>query len=121
MMPDKGTLWGEDQMSVSIHYRIKELIEETNEAFDICASSGHMNTDYAEFAAMSISDFKRALGKPDLTDRQLTRMLRKGGTKYRKNTPKDHWAMFLAGYVTNQSNGNDKALKVRDSWQQRNK
>ncbi len=108
-------------MSVSVHYRIKELIEETNEAFDICASYEHVNTDYAEFAAMSISDFKRALDKPDLTDRQLTQMLRKGGNKYRKSTPKNHWAMFLAGYVTNQSNGNDKALKVRDSWLQGNK
>lgn len=108
-------------MSISVHYRIKELIEQTNEAFEICASFDHVNTDYAEFAAMSLSDFKNALGAPDLTDRQLVKMLRKGRNKYEKRTPKNHWSMFLAGYVTNQTNGNDKTLKARDSWAHGNK
>ncbi len=105
-------------MSVSVHYKIKQLIEETNNAFDIYAACDHMNTDYAEFATMSLPDFRQALGKPDLTDCDLMKMLRKGGNKYRKNTPKDNWPMFLAGYVTNKSNGNDLKVKMRESWTQ---
>ncbi len=103
-------------MSVSVHYRIKELIEQTREAFEIFSSSDHVNSDYAEFAAMSLEEFRTALGAPDLTDGQLVKMLRKGRNKYRKGTTKDRWPMFLAGYVTNKAKGNDKTLRARDSW-----
>jgi len=105
-------------MSISVHHRIKELIEETNDAYDICVSCEHVNTDYAEFAALSLPEFKTALSKPDLTSNQLVEMLRKGRNKYAKNTPKANWAMFLAGYVTNKSNGNDRKFRIRESWLQ---
>lgn len=103
-------------MSVSVHYRIKELIEQTREAFEIFSSSDHVNSDYAEFAAMSLEEFRAALGMPELTDAQLIKMLRKGRNKYRKGTSRDRWPMFLAGYVTNKANGNAKTMKARDSW-----
>ncbi len=93
-------------MSKSVHKRIKRLIEETNEAYDICSSDGHINADYPEFAGLSISEFKSILEDPDLTRRQLIRMLRKGSTRHKDVNPKGCWSTFLANYVNNVSNAN---------------
>ena len=88
-------------MSKQVHKRIKRLLEETNDAYTL---DGYLNADYPEFAGLSISEFKAILKSPDLTRRQLVRMLRKGSTKHRDISPKSCWATFLANYVNNVSN-----------------
>ncbi len=99
-----------------MHHRIKRLIEETNDAYDICAVSEHINADYAEFASLSISEFKDALSNPELTRRQLVKMLRKGNHKHKNISPKSCWATFLAHYINTVSNGNVHAISMRKSW-----
>jgi len=92
-------------MTQTVHTRIKHLLEETNDAF---ASSGAVNIDYAGFAAMAISDFKHLLGKPDMTDMELRRMIRKALHQHRCTQPDSCWATFIARYVTNNANQNYK-------------
>lgn len=86
------------------HQRIQDVIEETNDAFSFC---GSVNTDYAEFAALSIHAFKQALSDPGLTRGQLVQMLREG---MRAHPPEDHnqsgWAGMMARYVTHRANTN---------------
>lgn len=88
-------------MDYSIHARIKRLLEETNDAYGLCAST-HMNADFAEFASMSLSDFKRALRDPDLTARRLRRMLRDGCERHKSLAPKSCWSTFMAAYVSSE-------------------
>ncbi|MCB9982613.1 MAG: hypothetical protein H6861_02925 [Rhodospirillales bacterium] len=90
-------------MTQTIHLRIKHLLEETNDAF---TSSGAVNIDYAGFAAMAISDFKHLLDKPDLTDMELRRMIRKASHQHRSTQPESCWATFIAHYVTHNANQN---------------
>ena len=91
-------------MNVSIHHRIKMLIEETNDAFSSC--NGHMNTDYAEFAALALSEFKHVLRNPRLTRKQLCVMLRTGMIKHKDIDPESNWATFMAHYVARSANKN---------------
>ena len=88
----------------TIHMRIQSLLEETNEAFESCA--GSMNTDYAAFASMRLSEFKMLLGKPDMTGQELRRILRRGNAKQRLGDPDDNWSAFIAGYITQKTNEN---------------
>ena len=89
-------------MNISIHHRIKILIEETNDAFSSC---GSVNTDYAEFATLSLSEFKNALSNPRLTPRQLTQLLRTGMTQHRAVAdPESCWATFMAHYIAQTAN-----------------
>ena len=81
-----------------IHIRIKQLIEETNDAFSSCR--GAVNADYAEFATMSISAFKNTLAEPRLTREKLVGMIRSGGAQYKKLDPeKACWSTFMAQYI----------------------
>lgn len=89
-------------MSASVHERIKKLIEGTHEAFE--QTHGAMNTDYAGFAAMALSEFKEALSKPDLTAHELRAILRKGATSHREENSEESWPSFMAGYVRRQAN-----------------
>lgn len=88
---------------MSVYRRIKMVIEETNDAF---SAYGSMNTDYAEFATLSLSEFKHALSNPHLTDRQLKRMIRTGMSKHKNADPGSCWATFMARHVANTSNKN---------------
>lgn len=88
--------------TLSVHQRIKILIEETNDAFTSC---GSVNTDYAEFAAMALSEFKNALSDQRLTPRQLTNMLRTGMTQHKQHSdPESCWATFMAHYIAQTAN-----------------
>ncbi len=89
-------------MALSIHHRIKMLIEETNDAFAHCR--GSINSDYAEFATMSLPAFKQALRKPELTGHDLTNMLRSGTAKHKHVDPECCWATFMAHYIARTSN-----------------
>lgn len=90
-------------MGSYIHYRVRMLLEETSDAF---ASCGTVNSDYAEFAAMALSEFKHALRKPSLTSNQLRQILREGMVKHRALKPDSSWAAFLADHIEHASNGN---------------
>jgi len=60
--------------------QIKKLIQQTNDVFE---NSGGVNTDYADFAAtIALSDFRSLLGNPDITDRQLKRLIRIASKRY---------------------------------------
>ena len=104
-------------MGSTMYKSIKSLIEETNDAYSICR--GAVNADYAEFATMSISDFKRALQDPRLTRAQLTKMLRTGATEHKAEDPESCWATFMAHYIARSANSRSnrpltgKAAKAR--------
>ncbi len=91
-------------MTQNVHRRIKNLLEETNDAFESCA--GGMNSDYASFVSMRLSEFKSLLSNPDLTDRELRQMIRKGQQKSRAKDPEGCWASFIANYMANNANQN---------------
>lgn len=86
-----------------VHHRVRMLLEETSDAFSSC---GTVNSDYAEFAALALSEFKHALRKPTLTSRQLRQILRDGMLKHRALKPNTSWAAFLADHIEHASNGN---------------
>jgi len=88
-------------MNQSIHDRLKHLIEGTYEVFNEC---GAVNTDYAGFAALSLSDFKNALDKPELTGHELRKIIRKGHTTHHAENPQVCWATFMAQYVRSNAN-----------------
>lgn len=92
-------------MEYQVYERVKTLLEETNTAYDLFASA-HVNADFAEFASMSLSDFKSALSRPELTARQLRRLLRDARTLHKMEPPKTCWAGFMAAYVTSSANTN---------------
>lgn len=90
-------------MSQTVHLRMKHLIEGTHEAFE---SYGSVNADFAEFAAMALSEFKSALDKPDLTGRELRQAIRKAQSTHREVDPQACWATFMAQYVSSNVNAN---------------
>lgn len=91
-------------MSKSINHNIQHLIEETSDAF---TRYDNMNTDYAAFASMALSEFKTVLKAPDLTAQQLRKILRNGGQKHRALTSNDgSWSSFMAQYVVKNANTN---------------
>lgn len=89
-------------MKDNVHRRIKDLLEETNDAFE--SYGGAMNSDYAGFASMRIDEFKDLLGKPDMTAKELRQILRKGDHKHRRNKSEGCWASFIAYYVERNAN-----------------
>lgn len=90
-------------MSKSVHERLKNLLEGTHEAFEIC---GAVNTDYAGFASLSLSEFKVALENPALTGNQLRRTIRDGIRQHNNGNPEEAWATFMAHYVSMNANSN---------------
>lgn len=90
-------------MRPSVHARLKRLLEGTHEAFGIC---GTVNTDYAEFASLSLYEFKVALGNPALTGSELRRAIRDGSRQHSAASPEENWAVFMARYVGLSVNAN---------------
>jgi hypothetical protein len=88
-------------MNLSIHNRIKSLIEQTNDAY---SAYDTVNADYAEFAAMALSEFKDALHDPQLTSRQLMSMLRTAAMTHKDIAPKSCWATFMAYHIARTAN-----------------
>lgn len=91
--------------SSSIYSRVQALIEETNEAFAQCR--GSINADYAEFASMALSDFKKALQDPNLTSAQLKVILRRAMLKNRDSDPVT-WPELMALHVACRANENER-------------
>ncbi len=58
--------------------RLEKLLGETNDAYmNYVHGGGHMNGDFADFAAQSINLFQRALHNPNLSEEDLSWALRK--------------------------------------------
>ncbi|MDB2682817.1 hypothetical protein N9Z27_01025 [Alphaproteobacteria bacterium] len=96
-------------MAHNFYGRVQTLIEETNDAFLSC--DGSVNTDYAEFAGMALSDFKAVLRNPSLTRAQLIYMLRRGMAKARYDDPV-RWSALMAQQLkkaANRNSGTEKA------------
>ncbi len=94
-------------MNHSIHDRLKHLIEGTYEVFE---NYGPVNTDYAEFASLSLPEFKSLLEKPDMTGQELRKMIRKGNLRHTAESPQVCWATFMAQYV--RSNANAESIEA---------
>ena len=91
-------------MAHKVQTQIKHLIQQTNDVFE---NSGGVNTDYADFAAtIALSDFRSLLGNPDITDRQLKRLIRIACKRYCKDTTPVSWSAFTAQYINEKANGN---------------
>ena len=96
----------EDEKASTI---VKKIIDETSEAFSDYSS---VNADYASFAAMALNEFKLALSNPDLTAKELRRLLRKADQKHRaQTTPDGSWSSFMASYVM--QNVNDSGGQIQ--------
>ena len=84
--------------------QIKQLIQQTNTVFE---NSGGVNTDYADFSAtIALSDFRALLGNPDITDRQLKRLMRAATKRYRGEETPESWSAFMAHYINRKANTN---------------
>jgi hypothetical protein len=93
---------GDLTMTFNIHQKIQVLIEETNDAFSYY---DHMNSDYAEFATLALSDFKNVLSKPSLTGSELKEMLRRSMTACRDQDP-GSWSSLMAQHIARAMNQN---------------
>jgi hypothetical protein len=87
-------------MSLSVHQRIRILIEQTNDAF---SNYDAVNADFAEFATLALADFKEALRNPNLTRGQLAQMLRRGMMKHQDKDP-GSWSAFMAAHIAKTAN-----------------
>lgn len=101
-------------MTKHAYTRVQALLHDTNDAFLSC--EGAMNTDYAEFASLSIADFRHVLKKPDLKRHELAIILRKSMQRTcKKSSDPLLWPIFMAKYTQRSSNTNvhiDKAYNV---------
>ncbi|MCC7305098.1 MAG: hypothetical protein IT558_02445 [Alphaproteobacteria bacterium] len=98
-------------MNITIHQRIRILLEETNDAF---ACYDTVNADFADFAALSLPEFKNVLGDPDLTEEQLTNILRRGMAKHQDKDP-HAWSVFMAYHIARAANRNSR-LVLAAEW-----
>lgn len=91
-------------MTAQAQKQIKHLIQQTNDVFE---NSGGVNTDYADFAAtIALSDFRALLDNPDITDRQLKRLIRIASQRYCKDNTPVSWSAFTAQYLNRKANTN---------------
>ena len=92
------------RMGCRTQTQIKQLIQQTNTVFE---NSGGVNTDYADFAAtIALSDFRALLGNPNITDRQLKRLIRRANQRYCKDSTPISWSAFTAQYIQTRANEN---------------
>lgn len=82
------------------------LIEDISYAYSIYTTQGCSNSDFAEFAGLSVDQFKRTLRRPDLTARQLRRLVRRGCQSHRSQNPAHGWSGYIAGYISDTANIN---------------
>ncbi len=96
-------------MVLSVHERIRDLIEDTSNLFENC---GGVNTDYADFATIALAEFKLLLGDPSLTDRQLKQLIRKAENSHKTMNQQTSWAVFVAEHIAEQANSNRQIHSV---------
>lgn len=88
-------------MANYLYGQVQALIHDTNEAFMSCG--GSVNTDYAEFAGMALSEFKAVLKNPALTRSELVGMLRRGMAKSKCDDP-GQWPILMAHQLRTAAN-----------------
>ncbi len=89
-----------------IRKEVRTLIEETSFAYRSFLRHDYMNSDFADFASMALSQFKNVLRDPELTRERLEVILRKGMKKHRALDTNSCWTSFMAHYVTKSANSN---------------
>lgn len=83
------------------------LIEDIRHAYTIYTTQGCPNSDFAEFASLSVDQFKRALKRPELTARQLRRLVRRGCESHRRQEAiVQNWSDYIAHYISDTANMN---------------
>jgi hypothetical protein len=93
---------------------VGKLIEETNDAYRLYSKAQHVNADFAEFASLSLRDFKHKLQAPNLTARNLRHLIRAGmkhhtamnGASLCHEADPAAWVNFMSHYVTQNANAN---------------
>lgn len=80
------------------------LIEDMSYAYSIYTTQGCTNSDFAEFAGLSLDQFKRTLKRPGLTARQLRRLIRRGNDAHRTLNPAHAWSDYVANYISDTAN-----------------
>lgn len=85
---------------------VRKIIEEMHDAYTYSAHDS-INTDYAGFAGMALTQFRDALQRPDLKQEDLEGFLRRGMQSHSRNSRNDAcWGSFMAQYVSTASNHN---------------
>ena len=85
------------------------VIDEMSRAYKSLSSSDYMNADYADFAIMALSRFRKVLGNPALSAEELTTMLRKNIALHKKKKgKKECWKGFVADKMARASNVNTR-------------
>ena len=83
------------------------LIEDIRHAYTIYTTQGCPNSDFAEFAGLSVNQFKKTLKRPDLTARQLRRLIRRGCESHRRQEAIiQNWSDYIAHYISDTANMN---------------
>jgi hypothetical protein len=95
-------------MNVTVHQRIRILLEETNDAY---SSYDTVNADFADFAVLALTEFKNVLGNPELTKEQLIKILRKGMSKH-GDKDSGSWSVFMAHHIANAANSDARVPKT---------
>lgn len=83
---------------------VRDVIEEIDVAYHGLIAYQPMNTDYAGFASMAVSQFRDALRDPDLTREELGELIRKGIKKHRARGADANWTKFVASYMVKSAN-----------------
>lgn len=86
--------------------RVKTLIEEASNAYKLYLQNANLNTDFAEFAALSYADLRLAMGRPELTQQQVRRLIRRGYLSAKDLPAETCWATHVAGYMNDVANTN---------------
>ena len=103
-------------MNISVHQRIRNLLEETTDAFT-CYDAG--SADFADFAALALSEFKNVLSDPHLTHEQLVHLLRRGMAKHKDKDP-NSWSAFMAHHIARAVNSNTPRVSgvfTNNAWE----
>lgn len=94
--------------NLSFYNRVKTILQETGDAYNIYTSAGPLNMDYADFLATNcFREFDKLLAHTDLCERKFKHIVRRANLDYLKEVQQDNcWASFMAGYMTQTINDN---------------
>ncbi len=97
------------------HVQVKSLLEETENAY---RSYSTVNADYAVFASLALRDFRRALGRPEMSRSELEMLIRAALRKNKSNADGLQWTDLIASYMEHDcargNSANDDRMPVED-------
>ncbi|MGH1456607.1 MAG: hypothetical protein ACRBDI_07490 [Alphaproteobacteria bacterium] len=97
-------------MLESQEQELHDVIDEMSAAYQSVSDYDYMNADYAEYAIMALSRFRRILGNPNLTCEELKFMLRKSMAQHKTDGVQGCWKGFVAAQIAHSSNANPQYL-----------